>query len=133
MQIKWDDRFKTNNGIIDTQHQELFRLCEELHSLHNNEFIIDKYDKIVDAIEALKAYTVYHFTAEERYMTGIGYRHIDTHKEQHQSFISKLDAIDYNRLDYDQDSYLLELLTFVIEWITEHILTEDKNIDNIAQ
>lgn len=127
--IQWEEAYRTNNDLIDGHHKELFRLCNELHKLHGDKYMIDKYDKIVNAIEELKDYTKYHFDAEEQYMISVGYNRVLSHKVLHNDFIEKLDTIDYKRIDMDQDNYLLELLAFAVDWIIEHILTVDKLID----
>lgn len=69
--IEWIDKYKTGIELIDKQHKELFRLFNRIYELYNNEFIIDKYDQIITAIEELKSYTKYHFEAEEEYMVSI--------------------------------------------------------------
>ena len=126
--IEWSDKFKTGIEIIDEQHKELFRLFNRVYDLYNNEFIIDKYDQIIAAVEALKEYTKYHFKAEEDYMLSIRYKKFFEHKLKHEDFIRKIDSIDYNIIDYNQQNHLLELLKFITDWIVEHVVTVDKQI-----
>ncbi len=126
--IEWSDKFKTGIEIIDEQHKELFRLFNRVYHLYNNEFIIDKYDQIIAAVEELKEYTKYHFKAEEDYMLSIRYKKFFEHKLKHEDFIRKIDSIDYNIIDYNQQNHLLELLKFITDWIVEHVVTVDKQI-----
>ena len=126
--IEWSDKFKTGIEIIDEQHKELFRLFNRVYDLYNNEFIIDKYDQIIAAVEELKEYTKYHFKAEEDYMLSIRYKKFFEHKLKHEDFIRKIDSIDYNIIDYNQQNHLLELLRFITDWIVEHVVTVDKQI-----
>ena len=126
--IEWSDKFKTGIEIIDEQHKELFRLFNRVYDLYNNEFIIDKYDQIIAAVEELKEYTKYHFKAEEDYMLSIRYKKFFEHKLKHEDFIRKIDSIDYNIIDYNQQNHLLELLKFITDWIVEHVVTVDKQI-----
>ena len=39
-----------------------------------DEYSIDKYDQIIEIIEELKDYAVYHFKSEEEYLTKIQYK-----------------------------------------------------------
>lgn len=126
--IEWSDKYKTEIAIIDMQHEELFRLFNKLYDLYNNQFLIDKYDHIVSALEELKDYTIYHFKAEEEYMLYIRYEKFFEHKLKHNDFISKIESIDYNLIDDDQQSYLLDLLKFITNWIVNHVITTDKQL-----
>lgn len=130
--IEWIDKYKTGIELIDKQHKELFRLFNRIYELYNNEFIIDKYDQIITAIEELKSYTKYHFEAEEEYMVSIRYKKFFQHKLKHEELINKIDSIDYNIIDEDQQNHLLELMKFLTEWLVQHVLIEDKQYVSIG-
>lgn len=126
--IEWSDKYKTGIELIDEQHKELFRLFNKIYDLYNNEFLIDKYDQIIAAVEELKDYTKYHFKEEEEYMISIRYKKFFEHKLKHEDFIRKVESIDYNIIDYDQQNHLLELLKFVTDWLVAHVITVDKQL-----
>ncbi len=126
--IEWNEKYKTGIELVDQQHKELFRLFNRIYELYNNKLLIDKYDKIIVALEELKDYTKYHFKAEEEYMLSIRYKKFFEHKLKHEDFINKIDSIDYNIIDNDQQNNLLELLKFVTDWLVEHVITVDKQI-----
>lgn len=128
--IEWKDMYETGIHIIDEQHKELFRLFNKIYDLYNNEFLIDKYDQIISALEELKDYTKYHFKAEEEYMLSIRYKKFFEHKLKHEDFIKEIDSIDYKFIDDNQQSHLLELLKFVMDWLVEHVMTVDKQISS---
>lgn len=130
--IEWNNSYNTGNIIIDQHHKELFRLCNNLNELYENKFLYDKYDKIVEGVEALKDYTKYHFEAEERYMLSVNYKNYTSHKAAHTDFVKKLDDMNYNMIDTDQDNYLLNLISFAVDWLIDHILTIDKLIDSYS-
>ena len=91
-----------------------------------NDFVTDKYDRIVDIIEELKDYAVYHFSFEEKYMASIKYRKLFSHKVIHDDFIAKINEVDLDNVDESQDEYLLGILDFVVQWIEQHILGTDR-------
>lgn len=126
--IEWNDKYKTGIELVDEQHKELFRLFNKIYDLYNNEFLIDKYDQIITAVEELKDYTKYHFKAEEGYMISVRYNKFFEHKLKHEDFIKKIDSIDYKTIDYDQQSQLLDILKFVSNWLIEHVITVDKQL-----
>ena len=122
------DEFKTGIEIIDNEHKMLFEIADKIYNLSKNEFIIDKYDRIVNLIEELKGYAALHFRDEEAYMESINYKKMFTQKVDHDNFIKKLNQIDLNDLDANQDEYIFDLLEFVNEWLVSHILEKDKLI-----
>lgn len=122
------EEFKTGIELIDNEHKMLFDIADRIYMLINNEFIIDKYDKIVNLIEELKDYAAFHFKDEEAYMESINYKKMFTQKIDHENFIEKLNEIDLNKLDENQDKYILDLLEFVNQWLVTHILEKDKLI-----
>ncbi|WP_346887701.1 hemerythrin family protein [Clostridium sp. UBA1056] len=122
------DEFKTGIEIIDNEHKMLFEIADKIYNLSKNEFIIDKYDRIVNLIEELKGYAALHFRDEEAYMESINYKKMFTQKVDHDNFIKKLNQIDLNDLDANQEDYILELLDFINDWLVSHILEKDKLI-----
>ncbi|QUF84533.1 hemerythrin family protein [Clostridium butyricum] len=122
------NEFKTGIDFIDEQHARLFEIANEAYTLLKNDFTIDKYDKVIDLVDELKDYTVFHFNAEEEYMDSINYKRRFTQKIEHDAFIKKINEVDYKTIDSDPDKYILELLELLNQWLTGHILHNDKLI-----
>ncbi|NSB94395.1 hemerythrin [Clostridium saccharobutylicum] len=122
------DEFKTGIDFIDAQHKKLFDIADDAYNLLKNEFTIDKYDKVVQLINELKEYTAFHFKCEEEYMESINYKRMFTQKIEHDAFIKKLDDIDFKTIDENPDKYVFEMLEFLNNWLTGHILHNDKLI-----
>lgn len=125
------EEFKTNIAIIDEQHKRLFEIANEAYTLLTNEFVVDKYDEIIEIINELKSYTKFHFKTEENYMESIGYRKIFSQKVAHKEFIDELEKININDIDLNQEKAIRELLSFLNSWLIDHILHCDKLIGNI--
>lgn len=126
--IKWKDNYNIGLDNIDEQHKKLFEIANTTYELLKNEFSVDKYDKIVQILIELKNYTIYHFQSEEEYMLSIEYKKFISHKAEHNDFIKKLNEVNLDNIDENQDKYLMETLEFVVNWITDHILLKDKLI-----
>ena len=124
--IEWRDEFLLGIEKIDEQHKQLFQIATDIFALLKNQLITDKFDEILRLISELKEYTIFHFTSEEEYMKSIGYRKFFSHKVEHDDFVEKINNVDLNKIDLDHEQYLLEILDFVVNWISEHILETDK-------
>lgn len=126
--ITWDEKYVLGIEDIDEQHKRLFDIVGEAYALLKNEFYIDKYDKIIELIEELKDYTVFHFDYEEEYMKKIGYKKYFSHIVEHKDFVDKVNGLDLKKIDANQDEYILSILEFAVEWIDIHIMQKDKQI-----
>lgn len=130
--IEWKDEYALGIETIDEQHKQLFEIADRIYALIQNDLIVDKYDGIVEIITELKDYTIQHFAAEEKYMASIGYKKLLSQKVAHKDFLEKMEEIDLDKIDNGQNAYLMETLDFVVEWLGQHILKEDKLIVNEA-
>ena len=126
--IKWKDEYKIGVDEIDQQHKKLFKIANEAYELLKNEFCIDKYDRIIEVLEELKDYAKFHFSFEEDYMLSIKDKGYFSQKAAHDNFIEKVNSFDLNAIDENQDQYILEILDFIVDWISQHILGSDKKI-----
>ncbi|KOR25193.1 bacteriohemerythrin [Clostridium sp. FAM 1755] len=119
------DEYRLGVSNIDEEHEKLFEIGERAYTLLKDPYIIDKYDKIVDVISELKDYTAYHFKNEEEYMQSINYKRLFTQKIEHEGFIKKLNELDLNKIDENQDEYIMDVLKFLNNWIINHIVEKD--------
>ena len=125
------DKFKTGIELVDDEHRRLFEIIKKANDLINAELLHDKYDKIMEILASLKDYTEFHFNDEEELMKRISYPGLEAQKHAHAAFIERLVDIDLNKLDEidnDQQAYLLDLINFLIGWLSNHILASDKKL-----
>ena len=80
----------------------------------------------------LKYYTQYHFRDEEACMEKMGYPELDKQRKAHEAFVEKLAEIDLDSMDDNQQEYLEELIDFLLNWLSVHILHMDKKIGEYA-
>ncbi|EJO5347044.1 hemerythrin family protein [Clostridium botulinum] len=119
------DEYRLGVSNIDEEHEKLFEIGERAYKLLKDPYTIDKYDKIVDVIEELRDYTAYHFKNEEEYMESINYKRLFTQKIEHEGFIKKLNELDLDKIDENQDEYIMDMLKFLNNWIINHIVEKD--------
>lgn len=122
------DEYKVGIPEIDDQHTKLFAIGERAYNLLKDEYALDKYDRIMEIIDELRNYTAIHFKYEEEYMKSINYKGLFTQKVEHDAFIKKINEVDLNKVDENQDEAIMEILTFIANWLTGHILGKDKLI-----
>lgn len=124
----FSDKYKTGISLIDEEHKHLFEIIRETRDLIDEQFLYDKYDPIIQILKELKEYTILHFGDEEEYMESIGYEGLELQKIAHTAFVDRLNEVNLDDLEDSQKEYLDELLLFLLNWLTNHILKMDKQI-----
>lgn len=122
------EEYLTGIELIDREHKRLFEIADEAYEILNNEFIPDKYDNMCEILDKLKEYTMMHFEHEEQYMEEIGYTKFFSQKVQHEEFREKLELVDLNEADENPEEALQDILTFLTDWLINHIMHMDKMI-----
>ncbi|MBR4982081.1 MAG: hemerythrin family protein [Lachnospiraceae bacterium] len=122
------DEYRTGIEIVDEEHEELFHIIRRANDLITEELLHDKYDEIMSVLDELRNYTIKHFADEEEYMVSINYNGLDAQKKTHEMFVDKLNDINLDDLDDNQQQYLIELVDFLLMWLVNHILKMDKKI-----
>ena len=127
------DEFRTQIPLVDKEHETLFDLVRQTYELVHDEFRVDKFDDIVEIIEELRDYTIKHFADEERYMKSINYDGLPEQVAAHTAFVEKLNNIDFDEIDRDQEDTLDRLIKFLLNWLVQHILKVDKKMPYIEE
>lgn len=125
MYFEWKDEYSVNIAAIDKQHRKMFGIGEKIYNLVLVKDRFGNYDKIVEILEELRLYTLYHFEFEEKLMEKYSFRDIESHRLEHVFMIKKLQRIEKKGVDSNQKEVTVDLITFVSDWIAEHILKTD--------
>lgn len=123
---EWRTEYALGIDEIDEQHQRLIEIANRVYAVLHDQWRLDKFNQILEVLDELKNYTVYHFTFEEAYMEKIGYKKRFSHAMEHNAFVEKLKTADLREIDDEQEKYLNDLLDFIAGWIVNHIMTTDK-------
>lgn len=121
----WKDAYSVNIAEINKQHKELFRIGGQIADLVNANDDQDHFDEIMVILQKLEEYTIYHFEYEEKLMEQYGYVETDSHKIEHLFLIKKLKKFENKDIDTEQKEAVVELVTFISDWIAGHILKTD--------
>jgi len=124
MYFNWKDEYAVGIETIDRQHRHLFEIGGRLVDLANDDY--DHYDEIMEVIQELKDYTVYHFGFEEELMQKYGYPDYETHKFHHFFAMKKIQKFEEEDFDLNQKEAVMKLVAFISDWVSNHILNEDQ-------
>ena len=119
--LSWSKQYLIGNELIDTEHEELFRLINDFHSrwsaAHNRQDIAKVFNQLV-------VYAELHFQHEEKIMDEAGYPKLAEHQQIHEDMI---DMIFRLQKSYEEANLRLEMDTmkFVKSWLVGHILEND--------
>ena len=126
--LQWKEEYEVGVAEIDEQHQKLIDIANRVYELMRNELALDKYDQIVEILQELKEYTVYHFHFEEGLMQKARYKKRFSHKILHQNFLAQVEAVDLSAVDENQEAYLVQIMDCIANWLIDHIVGEDKKV-----
>jgi len=124
--ITWDEKFSINIDEIDAQHKQLFNLINRL----NEAMAMGEAQQVlIRALDKLVAYIYYQFDAEENFMRQNHYpeRLFLDHQLKHQAFVKKI-AKKQLQCATEPKKISVDLLHFLIDWFTDHILNVDKQM-----
>ena len=125
---EFKEEYVTGIEQIDEEHKRLFEIADETYNLSRKEFLVDKYDQVIQILKELKEYATMHFEHEEMYMESIGYKKMFTQKVQHNAFREKLNSWNLYDIDESSEEIVDEILNFLTNWLVSHILEHDKQI-----
>jgi len=123
----WDDNFNTGLDEIDQQHRKLVQLLNVLAS--HLAFHTDL-PQLHTIIEELKAYTVYHFQAEEAIWQEYMPDEDDSvvHQQAHDRFIKTILQFQTDQLTKPNEDLVHDALAFLAKWLASHILETDRHM-----
>lgn len=123
--IAWEDKYSVEIEAIDKQHQSLFDMFNELYEAYQSDTTDKKILK--DILHKLINYMYEHFETEEELLKEYDYPATKHHIEKHNHFKDEINE-KYKIFISKSDSENLpeELILFMINWISEHILKTDK-------
>ena len=118
---RWNPRYSVGNEEIDGQHQRLVEMVSELNEMIRKK----KTDEIGTIFISLIEYTDNHFKTEERYFDKYAYPNKIEHKKIHDDL--RKTVLDLKmRYEKGERVVTIELIHFLSNWVTNHILNEDK-------
>jgi hemerythrin-like metal-binding protein len=117
----WNRQFETGIPEIDTQHKKLVGYANTLFEAMRDG---KGKESVATLLEELSAYAETHFSLEEKAFYKYRYSDAERHKGEHREFVAKVEEIK-EALKNDEVLLSNKLLTFLVDWVRNHILFED--------
>lgn len=119
--IRWDKSLDTGITAVDRQHRDLI---ERVNRLEQELPRGPLPPSVIPALVHLLESTRKHFADEEALMQEIDYPGREHHRSRHEQLASDL-AVMLMRVRYGKPVNMFELLSFLREWLTDHIIKDD--------
>jgi hemerythrin-like metal-binding protein len=120
-ELVWTEAYSVGVKKIDQQHQELFRIVNEL--LRNQDCPPES-AVIGDILQQLSNYADYHFKTEELIMREYGYPEHATQVSEHTAFRLRTARFCKDAMT-GKTGLPAEMLRYLQDWLKRHILNSD--------
>ncbi len=122
--IAWGPALSVGVKEIDEQHKKLVDMVNQLNDAMTQGQGRQALGKVLND---LISYTQFHFRAEEKLMETNGYANTVAHKAEHHKLVQDVGAFK-SKFDSGSASISIELMTFLRNWLSNHILNSDKKV-----
>ena len=119
--VVWDESLSVGIKKMDKQHQELVKI---INCLVENEDASGRSEPIAQVLDRMTQYAVYHFETEEALMLEYGYPDYESQRDDHTQFKIKTAKFCLDALQ-GKETLPDELLSYLRDWLTHHILKAD--------
>jgi hemerythrin-like metal-binding protein len=126
--VNWDDSLSVGIDTIDEHHRYLFDLINDLFEVVSNKRGAREVARLVKATDA---YARVHFRAEEQMMQHHGYAGLLSQKREHHAFEDKIHEF-YEELHDNPLVAQFDVLSYLRDWLVNHILVEDAKLRALA-
>ncbi len=120
--LVWEDRFSVGIKEFDQQHKILFEMINTLIIARDNK---SGQSVVVNALEQLVQYTIFHFTSEEAMMEHFGFDGLEEHQKEHADLLKRVQKYQ-EKLAAGETVSFDELLNFLASWLLDHTLGIDQ-------
>ncbi len=118
---EWTNQYNIGVKKFNDAHKVLFSYINDLHSGLLSGLGISEMGYI---LRGLVDYAIVHFKDEEKLMIKHSYPEYEAHKKEHDSLLEEVEMF-YTEFLENKKAFSLELLSFLENWITNHILNTD--------
>ena len=126
--LVFDAKYHTGIEFVDKEHARLFEIIAQVNDAINSMGDYDRFDSIMEILNELREYTIVHFSHEEEYMKSINYDGLNEQLRLHKAFVERLSSVSVDYIDDNQKTYLEDLIRYLLNWLSTHILLVDKKI-----
>lgn len=122
--LRWSDQYAIHIPQIDTEHQEMFRIADEMRQAL---LAGDRTSRLALLCRRLAVQANTHFAHEERLMREAEYPAYAWHERQHRTARSKMSAFERD-LHRGEWQPMLESLEVLVCWMRDHVSVADRMV-----
>lgn len=120
--MTWSKEYSVGVKAMDNQHTTLFQVLNDLHAA----MLKGQAQSLTGPLlRKLLAYTRDHFSAEEAMLASTKYPGLPDHRKIHRELTHKVEEFA-DRFDRGEIALNLPLMTFLRDWLGNHIQKVDK-------
>jgi len=123
--MQWTPAMSVGMDELDNDHKVLIKVINELDANSESE---SRRDVVRQCLISLRRYAEFHFAREEKVMSACSYPSLEVHKGEHRDFVTRIQDVTA-RFDAGPEEAAgivnQELLAYLREWLSHHILIED--------
>lgn len=120
--IPWNDKFSLGIEEIDIQHKKMIEIINRLYRSMQTSTEKDAMNTI---LQELHDYADYHFATEEKHFEEFNYKDKVEHTKSHNAYREKIAQFSKEN-NNNEVMASFQLMDFLGEWWTGHILGEDR-------
>ncbi len=120
--LTWDNSYSVGVKTLDGQNTVLFNLLNDLHAA----MMKGQTQNVASLLlRRLVRYTRDHFSSEEALMAASGYPSLTRHRILHHDLTKQVEEY-VAKFERGESAINIELLSFLRDWLTNHIQRSDK-------
>jgi hemerythrin len=118
---EWRPEYNVSVKAFNDDHKKLFGYLNDLQQGISSGLGVSNMGYI---LRGLVEYTVEHFKREEVLMEKYNFPEYTAHKDEHTKLLEEVGQF-YSDFQEGKSTFSLELLSFLSDWVTNHILNSD--------
>lgn len=120
--ITWKEEYSVGIKTVDEQHKELFARINKLF----DEIPKGNKDAVLEMLDFLQDYTIFHFNAEQDLMSRAKYPGLEEHKKQHEWFKEQIRSFQEEVQNKGVGVTLtVKLNRVLVDWLINHVTKTD--------
>ncbi len=121
--LEWKETYSVGVKALDDQHKMLVSHLNTIYQLFDDP---SQKDKAGNLLAELEQYAMVHFKSEEDLFVKYKFHGLDIHAKEHRYYEQKVNEFK-TRFNSSDDKVTLDMLEFLADWLTGHILGSDQD------
>jgi hemerythrin len=120
--LEWKESYSVGVQSLNEQHKVLVGHLNTIYDLFDSP---DKSEQVGILLSELEQYALVHFRSEEDLFIKYKYHGLKNHALEHRLYEQKVSEFK-TRFDSADNNVTLDMLEFLVDWLTGHILGSDQ-------